>query len=251
MAIQDYITSTNEVSFSQIVDRTIIECGRPTQIATVVAYVNTTIRELQRLARFADDLYEDQLTATAQPHIWDEIPSGFRKMKTVHYTLTDTYPVLRRPQRNITEHEGYYYRASDYFVFQGVLLSEPISIAYYKFARKFSYQKRLGAALTGSADMITRQAYFDTDEETWYYLNDAGDAYVTTINDTVEEAARREKAANWLIRDWAELVLEGSKNKLWNSVGDERARGSYSLYKSQQNDLIATAAHEGIELATE
>jgi hypothetical protein len=74
----------------------------------------------------------------------------------------------------------------------------------------------------------------------------AGDAYVTTLSNTVEEALRRDNALNWLVMDWFEVILEGTKTKLFKQYGDERQVASYALYKQGQA-VLRNTADTGVE----
>ncbi len=45
---------------------------------------------------------------------------------------------------------------------------------------------------------------------------------------------------NWLLKRWYEMILEGTLAKIYKTVGDERSKTSFSLYKSFQQDLLAS-----------
>lgn len=246
MTITAFETPDREVSFSSLIDRALLETVRPTQLLQAIGYMNTVIRECQRRGLFTKDMIEDTITATADPHIWE--PSArHRVLRTVRYTNTGIEPKFKRPMRGMMEETAYYYAADNYFVFKGVEINEEIAMANYFWAPRFSYYKRLGVSFNPLANFEVRKAYWHSEEEVWYYLNTEGTAYVLTLGDTVEEAARRKSASFWLINEWQELVIEGTKAKIWNSVGDSRGRAAYGSYKAMQEDLLAGAAFESID----
>ncbi len=250
-------TPQNEKSFSGLCDAAIIGTGRSSALLDVISYANATVKECHALGLFFRDLVEDQLVVDSSTgsQIWTP-GFGFRKLRTVQYNDSKIYPKFLLPGRqqrageysyssDVPKH--YYYAASDYFVFSGVGLAERINYAAYWFPKSFQYYTRLGATnnaqLPGSGYAI-RPAYFDKDIDAWQYLNALGNAYVLTLSDAAEEEKRRNAAMNWMVADWYELVLEGTKNKIFNLYGDTRTQASYSLYKSMQKDLVNSSQFE-------
>lgn len=250
-------TPQNEKSFSGLCDQVIIGTGRSAALLDVIAYANATLRECHALGLFYRDLIEDQLLvgSSTGSQIW-EPGFGFRKLRTVQYDDSKIYPKYLLPGRQQRAGENtydsevpryYYYAADNYFVFNGVSLSENINYAAYWFPKSFQYYTRLGATNTAQlpgSGYSTRSAYFDKDDDLWKYLNATGDAYLTTLGDPTVEAARRAKTMNWMVADWYELIMEGTKNKIFNLYGDTRTAASYSMYKSQQKDLVNSSQFE-------
>jgi hypothetical protein len=151
------------------------------------------------------------------------------------------------PGRIQKDKEHYFYAADTYFVFAGVKDGETVKTATYYYAERLGYYGRLGQATSifpgGPYD--TRPAYYDLNQSAWVYLNSAGDGYVTTLNDPDEEELRRKKSTNWLVSDWRDLVLSGTKAKIWSGVGDPRGITEYSDYKQMQKLLANTVGYEG------
>jgi hypothetical protein len=246
MTIRPFNTPLNERSFSGLIDRCVLETGKTQALLSAIQYANLTIRECQSLGLFAQDSVEDQVLATTAPFTWTR-PNNLRSLRVVQYNTSKTYPKFRLPGRgkNRTE-DSFFYASSGYFMFQGVIANELINYMAYMWCKPLVYAAFLGAVTTSypGGPYPVREAYYNTTDETWYYLNDDADAYVTTISDTAEELLRRNSAAHWLILDWFDLVLEGTKAKLFKQYNDERAIASYALYKQGQKILQNTSGAE-------
>ena len=213
--------------FSELVDRIVIRSGRPDRIADIRSYVHASIRECQMLAYFARDMTEDTITATAGPHIWER-PANLRLMRTARYP-GDIYPNFAGPGKRQLDEDYYYYGGSNYFAFSGIATGEEINVAYYSYAKRLAYYE--------DAVVPVRPAVYDEELETWTYLQ-AG-SYVSTLGtDALDEAARN-LVTNWLLLDWMDLIEEGGLAKIFKSVGDERSRTAFALFKSYQKDLKA------------
>lgn len=251
-------TPQNEKSFSGLIDQALLDTGKPAALLSAIQYANATIRECHALGLFYRDLIEDQTLATSDTgsQIWDK-PVRMRKLRTVQYNSCKIYPKFLLPGRqqrageyawdsaDIPRH--YYYAADDYYVFVGVGQNEYINYAAYFWPVSFQYYSKLGATNTAQlvgSGYVTRPAYFDKDTDLWMYLNNVGDAYVTTLGDPTVEATRRRLAMNWMVDDWYELVLEGTRNKIFNLFGDSRANPTFATYKSMQKDLVNNSQFE-------
>ena len=96
--------------------------------------------------------------------------------------------------------------------------------------------------------MHARPAKFD-DELGWLYLDTINGGYTPTLGDAVAEEAARNAVTNWLILDWYQLILEGAVAKTFKIVGElDRARSSFALFKSQQNDLYKGEVSESFNV---
>ena len=217
--------------FSELVDDVMLMIGRtnPRTKENVVNYVRMTMRELQMLGYFDNDHVEETITATASPHVWDK-PANLRQLRTVRYSENynaGRWPKLLRPGKVQNDQVYFYYAGTDYFMFNGIAIGQPIGLSMYMY---FPYLKYYETAL--------RPAVFDRVAGTWTYLS----AYDT--NDTLRETARN-LVSNWVLRDWDFLVKEGTLAKTYKMLREERmAAASYSNYRNGQKDLTAGETSE-------
>ena len=215
-------------TFSALVDEAITRSNRRDRNSDIVSYARSTIRECQVLAFFEQDLVEDSLTVDVLPFQWTR-PLNLRAILAAKPQVTFTRRDKRmwfkqRVPGQIVRDEPYYlYLSGDTFVFTGNELAtgDIIDIAYFTYARKFVYY-----------ETASRPATFDPETETWTYLA----AY--DIDDTTRANAQA-LVTNWLLQHWYDLILEGTLAKIFKTVGDERSKMAFSLYKAMQNDLKA------------
>ena len=230
---QPFVTPQNERSFSALVDGIVLETGRQQALLSIIQYVNLTVRECQALGLFAQDLLEEEEVATANPHIYTR-PRNFRSLRTAKYDLLGYYPKMVRPGRAVQDKTAFYYAADNYYAFHGVQVGESIFVANYYWAKPLRYFGRLGTTTTGyqGGPYDNRPAYFNTDDDTWYYLNVGETAYVDDLADDDEEELRRNNAMNWILTDWWDVVREGVKAKVFKQYKDERASAAYAAYSN-------------------
>lgn len=233
MAAKPFLTPQNERSFSALVDRVVLETGREHALLSVLQYVNLTVRECQALGLFAKDLLEEEVVATASPHIFTR-PRNWRSLRTVKYDQLSYYPKMVRPGRAIEKVSAYYYAADDYYAFHGVTVGESIFTAAYYWAKPLQYFGLLGTITTGfqGGPYTIRPAYFNITDDLWYYLNAGQTAYVTSLGNLTEEALRRRNSFNWVLDEWWDVVVEGVKAKLFKQYKDERAPAAYAAYQN-------------------
>ena len=208
--------------FSELIDEAVAISGRPNRITDITTYANNTIRECDVLELWARDLIEAQLTAAAVPFTWT-VPTNFRQIRTANYDNL-FWPKFIEPGKKQTDHEFFYYRASDYFVFANVSTGTLVNIAYY------SYLKRLYYFAVGA-----RPAVWDPVAETWSYLS--GGVYVPTLGTDALDAAARALVTNWLLEDWYNTILTGTTAKILTAINDPRAGNNFANYKSNQGDI--------------
>lgn len=210
-------------TFSSLIDEAVVVSGRPDRLASMASYLRSTIRESQSLALFAHDLVEDEITPTANPHIW-QVPEVFRTLLAVKYVDTidgfeDRYPQLIPPGRKQRGIDDLYYVSGASIVFSGVDPTvDTIKLAYYSYAKALIYY-----------DPSSRPAIYDSE---------------TGWNTT--DTAKQELVSNWLLMHWYDLLLEGTLAKVFKITGDQRAVSSFALYKSMQKDLLQQTAHQAL-----
>lgn len=213
--------STEINTFSAAVDDVILRSGRSDRQADIISFVRVTIRELQSLRFFRNDLTEDILIATSDNYVW-EYPQEFRVMRTVRYPHFDPrgqriYPPEILPGQKQKDYTYFYYGGPGYYTFAGTSNLDEIDVAYYSYLRKLAYY-----------EAATRPARFYLETNDWEYLSAGTDA---------ENEAAREKVTNWLLFNYYDYVVEGAMAKILKVVGDDRAPSSFALYKSYQMSL--------------
>lgn len=224
---------TTEVNtFSAVIDACLARSGRVDRRADIISFARMTIREIQVLGAFANDLVEDQLTSvTADPHVY-VLPSTFRQMITVQYPgLVDErgnfiyakYKPIGKGQNNA---EHFWYRSGDSAIFVGhggnAGSAKSINIAYLAFSRTFRYFETV-------AD---RPARYDDETESWVY------AAAYDISDAQRQVAR-ELVSNWVLFNWYDTVLEGTLAKLYKVVDDPRAVSSFAFFERAKKQVLA------------
>jgi len=210
-------------TFSAAVDDAVARSGRPDRIADIISFVRVTIRELQVLRFFRNDLTEDTLTADVANYIWN-YPQEFRVLRTVRYPRFDAqgryiYPPELLPGKKQKDYTDYYYGGPGYYVFAGTSLADSIAVAYYSYVKKLAYYAE-----------AARPATFSLEDDAWSYLSNGT---------SDEQTAAQIKVSNWLLFNYYDTVVEGAMAKLLKTVGDPRAVSSFALYKSYQQSLIA------------
>lgn len=215
-------------TFSALVDEIILRSQRRDRINDVVSYARSTIRECQVLAFFEQDLIEDSITATVIPFKWPR-PLNLRtilaaKPQVVLDRRGKKLYFKNRPPGQVVRDEDYFlYLSGNTFLFSGLSLevNNIIDIAYFTYARKFIYYI-----------IADRPATWNPETETWSYH--ANYSATQTLNDEAEDLV-----SNWLLFYWYDLILEGVLAKIFKSVGDERSRTAFALFKSMQKDLLS------------
>ena len=225
-------------TLSQLVDELLVRAVAPAATADMTSYVNATVRESSGRNHFYKDMIEDELTSIlTEDHTWN-YPIGFRRMKAVKYNRLEGQIPLIPPGKTQEGKTEYWYEAGNYKVFSGVggssTEAKTIQIAYFLYPKRLIYYAE---APTG-----TRPAYWDTINEKWQYWT--GSAYADTLGSTELDEAARAKVTNWVIDDWYDMVGYGALAKYYLVRKDERSQGIFSLYKTLQNELVATEFHE-------
>lgn len=211
--------------FSELVDNVCTMIGRSNARtkSNVIKYARMTMRECQMLEYFHKDMVEDQITVTAEPHIWTK-PANLRELRTVRYDGRyddGRFPKLRRPGKVQRDENYFYYAGTDYYTFAGVTIGDTISYAaYFYFPYLYYYET--------AAD---RPAVFNRVTNTWTYHDNYDDT------DELKETARN-LVSNWMLLEWAELIEEGTLAKTYKMLREpQMAAASYSAYQNFQRSL--------------
>lgn len=239
-----YLTAVNERSFSGMIDEIILATGKTAGLRSTIAFANATIRECQTLGLFYRDLVEDQFIANPTPYFWTR-PRLLRSVRAIKYTQQNIYPMLKLPGRQLKDLTNYFYASQDYYAFKGPLLNEPVAYAVYMWQTPLVYYQRFGdATVYVGGPYATRSAYYDLTLQQWMYLNGGGTAYVSTTGVAATDLARQKITMNWLVDDWYDMIMEGTKAKLLKSYNDDRATLAFSLYKQMQTGFRNTVSFE-------
>lgn len=219
--------TTETGTFSALVDEARMRSGRTDRSSDIISYARSTMRECTVLSRFSQNTVEGTYTVTTIPFI-QERPDNFRMWEALQYPYFDRqkgFPIFAKEKRpgfaQNTNDVYWFYRAGDSFVFNGLAVGDIITFAYQSYLPRLAYYSVI-------AD---RPATYDLETELWSYHVDY------TGNDTLNQQGE-DKVTNWLLFNWYDLVLEGTLAKLYKTVGDERQRASFALYKQQQKDLL-------------
>lgn len=216
-------------TMSAAVDLCVARSGRVSRRADIVAFVRQTIYELQTRAMFRRDLVEDQLTANADPYVW-EVPKRFRRLLP-HVQYPGLFDEQGNPiyAREIdigmrqNRFDWYWYQSGDSIVFVGhaatASATQSINVAYFSFAKPLAYYAT-----------ESRPATFSLEDDEWSYL--------TATTDDDKEIARA-LVTNWLLENWFDTCVEGALAKLYKVVGDDRAVTTFAMYKQLEATLLA------------
>lgn len=241
---QPFQTPQNEKSFSSLVDDVIRITGKPGSLIDIVSYANSTIRECQSFGLIARDLVEDEIISDAVNNetafLWTR-PFLFRQLRTAKYPHSGEYPKFLLPGRQQKGECEYFYAAQNYFAFAGVPNGCTVQLAYYTYLQSLLYYGQLNVATAtfNGGPYDVRPAYYDIELEKWQYLNTAGTGYVDTTGNIVTDAALQKLSTNWILAEWREMVLSGTKAKVYTNAQDPRAPTEYSQYKQIQKLFIA------------
>lgn len=224
-------------TFSQMVDKMVLETKRPDMVNEIVTYLNQTLRELHseperaNAVHYEANLREDLILATTESNfMWDiPNPAVFQAIRSVRYDgVIDRHgqPVwaeMIQPSRAINGVDYFYYRSGSKFAFAGYGgLNKVISIAWYEFTASLKYYP-----------VANRPATYDI-ETGWSYLP----AYNV---DDVTRATARSLVSNWLLERWDMVIEEGLRAKIYKRASDDnRAKTAYSLFKQLHKNLYTS-----------
>lgn len=233
-------------TFSQLVDKMVLETRRPDLRTEIASYLNQVVRELHfepergNVVYFDDNYREEVLTVdTVQSQTWT-VPNMalFQGLVAARFDGIYSHDGKRvyakrvSPGPRIEIEDYYYYSAGQVYVFGGRVgygaIGSTISLAYYEFPKGLKYYATAARPATW-------------DDET-------GFAYHEDYDDTDELKATAEAlVTNWLILRWAVVVEEGLRAKVYKRVSDDsRARLSYSLYSQLRMGVFTSGvAHNG------
>ena len=230
-------------TYSQLVDELTIETNRWDLRATIGTYVNQTIRECHMAATsdtpvlFQANMQEVQVASgVSTGYVWSiPNPMVFQELKAARYdnvldlASLPVYPKRQAPGERLGDTLYAYYRSGDGWAFKGYGgLGSLISIAWYEYLRRLTYQDSATRAISGASFSF---------ETGWTY----GSAVVTALQQT----AAREAATNWMILRWYDTIMEGARAKIYKRLSDDvRGRTAYSLYMSMRKSLVASESYQ-------
>lgn len=239
-------TPSNEKSFSSLIDEVILATGRPGSLINAVQAANLTVRECQTLGLFARDMDELAYVVDVTPYVFTRIPNPgpWRILRTAKYVNAGVYPGLAMPGKKQKNLDNYFYAVNNDYVFSGVMVGDTLALAAYWWAKSLTYYARYGtntAQFPGGPYDI-RPAYYDDNLNKWQYWT--GTVYADTTGVPATDALYQLQSTNWLVSDWRDLIISGTKSKVWNSVNDTRGPIEFSAYKASQKLLQVTSGRE-------
>ena len=221
-------------TFSQLVSNVAERSGQA-QYETISGFLNQTIRELESIKFYHKNLIEDQIPVDVDPFIW-QYPLQLQYLRTVRYS-NGIYPDFLSPGKRQADEYYLYYAANNYFVFKGCGENQMMDVSYYRFSpRLMWYDPGKRPAEFNISGTVSPSGEL---EYVWTYTDLSGESSPPNLDYTLEanQLAARTLTQSWLIRDWPELVTEGTLSKLYKSRADtERAATHYSFFQQQKND---------------
>lgn len=227
-------------TFSQLVDKMVLETRRPDMRTEFCTFLNQTIREVHfepsrgNVVFFNDNYKEARITVDADSRMLWQIPvvANFQGMAAVRFDNQFTrrgeqiYAKLVPPGPMLESSDYYYYRAGTTFVFGGRIgygpIGSTISLAWYEYPRALVYYP------AGK-----RPAEYDLEYGFKY-----NDEMVVDPNDRVEA---ENMVTNWLLLRWFTVIEEGLRAKIYKRLSDDnRQRTSYSLYMQLRQGLYTS-----------
>lgn len=219
--------------FSELVDAVKLQTSKLKRQSDIISYANSTIQESALLKTFYRDMTEEQLVTTAEPHIWT-FPNNFRGIQAAKLPIDinngrgePIYFKSSVPGKRQRELDYFYYASMNYVVFSGASSGATIDLAWYGYPWPLQYY-----------EVGSRPAVYDPEAEIkgtepWTYLPEYDDS------DANREIARN-LVSNWLLLRWNNLVLEGTKAKLFRTQSEDnfKSTSTYSEYKDMQKKLM-------------
>jgi len=254
MTVNPFITGPNELSFSGLIDTVLVLTGGVGKAAKFVAYGNNCIRDAQIYSANFRDLVEVQVPVTMTPMVW-ALPPFFRVMSAVKYKEQDITPSFAPPGRVQTGKRHIYYAVDDSLVFGGIGIGETINIAYYRWRQPLAYFPKpsvlsvLKAQDFVQAGQVARPAYYDTDTQTWMYLQADGTNYGPELADAAAMELARTVSANWVVINWPTFLISGIMSMEYTARGDTaKSAPYYSQYQKALTSLKNGSDYEALDL---
>lgn len=232
-------------TFSQLVDKVILETSRPDMRDQIADYLNQTIREIHaepergKVFLYESNYREAQITATSEQQQSWKIPdvTVFQKELCVRFDNqwnTNGSPVFAEkaiPGPKMYTLPYYYYRGADSLIFGGARgyggIGAKISVAYYEYPRGLRY--------IANNDSEHREVTWNEGLHQFEFADD-------TLTPEQQEAILL-RYTNWVLQRWEQVLLEGLRAKVYKRTGDEtRQRTCYSMFMQLRNLLVSSEA---------
>lgn len=227
-------------TFSQLVDKMVLETRRPDMRAEIASYLNQTLREVHfepsrgNVTLFRENYREATVTIDSEDRqTWTAPnPALLQNITAVRYDSVfnrdgrRVYAEQLTPGPRMESSDYFYYRAGSQVVFGGLIgygaIGGTISVAYYEYPPSLKYYAE--ASRPASYDPATG----------WTYLAE----YDTS--DAQREIAQA-LTTNWLLLRWETVLEEGLRAKIYKRLSDDgRQRTTYSLYMQLRQGLYTS-----------
>jgi hypothetical protein len=252
MSIPEFITPSNQLSFSSAIDAAVQSTGDAALIPFLISAANDVIRNAQATLKTPlEDIAEVELTADATGALSWPLPKLLRRILTVRYVQHDTTAEYIPPGSAEWKTPCKYYTAGGTVFFGGLYPNEVVQIAYLTLSYPFTYYARpevlSSFMVRGVVDSSTlgRPAYYDTMADCWMYLQSDGETYATSLPAEEAMASARKRSANWVVISWFNLLVSGIVSAAMTRRGDTNMSApAYSQYRAQLTMLkqLETAA---------
>jgi hypothetical protein len=227
-------------TFSELVDKMVLETKRPDLRSEICTYLNQSVREVHfepehgNVVFYSSNYREELLTADTESQFYWDAPSvaNFQGIARVRFNSAyndqgrQQYAKEMFPGPRFESEPYAYYRVGHRFIFGGARgyggIGANIAISWFEYPPALKYYQ--------PAD---RPATYDVE---------SGFTYKLDFNDTDEhrEDAQR-KTTNWLLLRWFTVIEEGLRAKVYKRLSDDsRARTSYSLYGQLRQGLYTS-----------
>lgn len=234
-------------TFSQLVDKVVLETSRPDMRDQICDYLNQTIREVHftpdtgKAVFYESNYREVQVTATSEDGLSWSIPdvAVFQQELCVRFDNkfdqdgSTVYAQKAIPGPKMQSLDYFYYRGASSFMFGGRVgyggNGAKVSIAYFEFPRGLVYYPNPTRAY--------REVVWNPITYAWDFVDDE----LTPDQQEVILA----KYTNWILQRWEQVLLEGLRAKVYKRTGDTaRQQTSYSLFKQGVMNLLSSESGE-------
>lgn len=239
-------------TFSEIIDIIVSTAKVPHKLAFVVVQANGVIRDLRTNHASDYDLAEARLLplsmdpaqcgckTIAQTHVEWTIPCDFRAIRSVRYNGCEFVP-NRRPGLIQKTSPSFWYQSGDSIIFSGN--PQCIDIAFYTQPRSYLYFDPKKRRIKSNAEcgyLVRQKCTSETANDpatVWQQLD-----FNFTWHKIVYSAQ-----VDWIIREYYDVVLNGSLAAVYNGQGDITRGGRYYQLFAQGKKQISRARDHHLE----
>lgn len=228
--------------FSESVDNIIKAAGNRTDmIPDVTRYLNQILKRVHAKRHwdrdFKTQVFGPESCRNENSYVWER-PKDFRKLRTVRVNGC-TWLDYERVGRHLSHHNkhNYYYAAEESFVFVSSCI-QTVEVGYYSRPPNFRYYPK-----------NERPAFLD-ENCVWQFRVQEGNNepfYHTELETDFEMEEAQSRVYSWLLDSWSETMEEGALNLLYVQMGNEKAAGTFAIFRDSLKDLIRQEGHSSTD----